>query len=81
MSAIILKGIPVSKHIKQSLEKRVEVLRNKKVIPTLAAVLVGDDPASEIYVNSKHKTFIKNNCKSIVHRLDGNISENELLDL
>ncbi len=80
MSAIILKGIPVSKHIKQSLEKRVEFLRSKKVIPTLAAVLVGDDPASEIYVNSKHKTFIKNNCKSIVHRLGGNISKNELLD-
>jgi len=80
MSTIILKGIPVSKHIKLALEKKISALKNKNIIPTLAAVLVGDDPASEIYVNSKHKTFIKNNCKSIVHKLNKNISQNELLE-
>ena len=79
MSEKVLKGIPVSKSIKISISKRVEKLFKKNIIPTLAAVLVGDNPASQIYVNSKHKTFIKNNCKSIVHKLNKNITESELI--
>ena len=78
MSAKILKGIPVSKNIKLSLNKRIHKLLDKNVVPTLAAVLVGNHSASEIYVNSKHKTFIKNNCNSIVHKLDKSISQDEL---
>ena len=61
MSTKILKGIPVSKNIKLSLKERIHKLLDRKVVPTLAAVLVGNDAASKIYVNSKHKTFIKNN--------------------
>jgi len=80
MSAIILKGIPVSKKIKLSLSYRISSLSKQGIKPTLAAVLVGDDPASQIYVNSKHKTFIKNNCNSTIHKLDKNISENKLID-
>ena len=81
MSAKILRGLPVSKNIKLSLNKRVNRLLDKNIIPTLAAVLVGDDPASTIYVNSKHKTFIKNACKSIVHKLNKDISQDELLTI
>ena len=80
MSAIILKGIPVSKKIKLSLSYRISSLSKQGIKPTLAAVLVGDDSASQIYVNSKHKTFIKNNCNSTIHKLDKNISENKLID-
>ena len=79
MNAKILKGIPVSKKIKLSLNKRIYKLLDKDIIPTLAAVLVGNDSASEIYVNSKHKTFNKNNCNSIVHKLDKSISQYELI--
>ena len=81
MSAKILRGLPVSKNIKLSLNKRVNRLLDKNIIPTLAAVLVGDDAASEIYVNSKHKAFIKNACKSIVHKLNKDISQDELLTI
>ena len=80
MNPKLLKGIPVSLDIKLSLKEKVDKLLDKKIIPTLAAVLVGDDPASQIYVNSKHKTFIKNNCKSIIHKLDKKISELELIE-
>ena len=80
MNPKLLKGIPVSRDIKLSLKEKVDKLLYKKIIPTLAAVLVGDDPASQIYVNSKHKTFIKNNCKSIIHKLDKKISELELIE-
>ena len=80
MNTKILKGLPVSKHIKLSLKKKVDKLLDRGIIPTLAAVLVGDDPASEIYVNSKHKTFIKNNCRSIIHKLDKNVSQPKLIE-
>ena len=80
MNTKILKGLPVSKHIKSSLKKKVDKLLDRGIIPTLAAVLVGDDPASEIYVNSKHKTFIKNNCRSIIHKLDKNVSQPKLIE-
>ena len=79
MSAKILKGFPVSKNIKLSLNKRIHKLLDKNVIPTLAAVLVGNDSASEIYVNSKHKIFIENDCNSIVHKLNESISQDELI--
>ena len=79
MSEKILKGIPVSKNIKISIAKGVEKLFKKNIIPTLAAVLVGDNPASQIYVNSKHKTFVKNNCKSIIHKLNKDITESKLI--
>ena len=58
MDTIILKGLPVAKHIKKNLSSEIDVLLKKNISPKLVAVLVGDDPASQIYVNSKHKTFI-----------------------
>ena len=58
MNTLILKGFPVSKKIKLSLKKKIDELRRKNVIPTLVEVLVGDYPASQIYIRSKHKTFI-----------------------
>ena len=36
-------------------------------------------PLSKIYVNSKHNTFIKNNCNSIIHQLEKSISQAELI--
>jgi methylenetetrahydrofolate dehydrogenase (NADP+)/methenyltetrahydrofolate cyclohydrolase len=80
MDTLLLKGLLVSENIKSSLKKEIDLLKNKDIIPTLAAVLVGDDPASQIYVNSKHKTFIKNNCKSTIYKLDKHIHEQELID-
>ena len=80
MNTLILKGFPVSKKIKLSLKKKIDELRRKNVIPTLVAVLVGDDPASQIYIRSKHKTFIENNCKSEIKKFDKNITENELIN-
>ena len=80
MATLILKGAPVSKNIKSSLSKKIDELRCNNIVPTLVAVLVGNDPASQIYVKSKHKTFIKNNCKSEIKRFDKNITEDELIE-
>ena len=53
METKLLKGKPVSNHIKSRLSKKISNLKDDGVIPGLAAVLVGDDPASHVYVRSK----------------------------
>ena len=49
--------------------------------PGLAAVLVGEDPASQVYVKSKGKASIEAGLKSIEHRLPASTGESQLLDL
>ena len=55
----ILHGKIVADSIKEKLSHEITDLLNRNIIPKLAAIIVGNDPASEIYVNSKHKTFKK----------------------
>jgi len=50
-------------------------------VPTLATVIVGDDPASEIYVANKHRACGEAGMGSVHHGLPGETSEAELLDL
>jgi len=80
MQPKILEGIPVSKYVKKNLREKILELKKHNVIPTLAAILVGNDPASKIYVNRKHKVFINNNCNSIIYELGENISELDLIE-
>ncbi|MEM6267521.1 MAG: tetrahydrofolate dehydrogenase/cyclohydrolase catalytic domain-containing protein, partial [Pseudomonadota bacterium] len=49
--------------------------------PGLAVVLVGDDPASQVYVGSKGKATLSANMESFTHRLPADVSEAELLNL
>jgi len=49
--------------------------------PGLAVVLVGEDPASQVYVRSKHKATVEAGMESFEHRLPATASESELLDL
>ena len=80
MSVKILSGQPVAEKHKQLLGKRIDLLKKENIVPTLAAILVGDDPASKIYVNTKHKTFTKHNCKSIVYEKNNSITESDLIN-
>ena len=80
MSVKILSGQPVAEKHKQLLSKRIDLLKKENIVPTLAAILVGDDPASKIYVNTKHKTFTKHNCKSIVYEKNNSITESDLIN-
>tara|TARA_Y100000590_G_scaffold442076_1_gene569699 strand:- start:2837 stop:3712 length:876 start_codon:yes stop_codon:yes gene_type:complete len=81
MDTLILKGTPVSIDIKDKLSIEIKKLREKKIIPSLAVILIGNDPASKIYVNNKHKTFKKMNCHSKIFHLDENVEESYLLKL
>ena len=55
MAAKILDGKVLSAEIREQVSRRVEVLKQRGVTPGLAVILVGDDPASEIYVRNKGK--------------------------
>ena len=55
METSILSGIEASKALYSSLEDRISHLKNHGITPGLAAVLVGNNPASEIYVKNKTK--------------------------
>ena len=52
----ILDGKGVSAKIKEELAEEIKELQKKNVTPGLAVVLVGEDPASQVYVNMKEKT-------------------------
>jgi methylenetetrahydrofolate dehydrogenase (NADP+)/methenyltetrahydrofolate cyclohydrolase len=78
MPAKIIDGRKIAEKILSNLKSKIKNMDEK---PGLALVLVGDNPASEIYVSSKERTFneVEGYCER--HNLDKNISEMELLDL
>ncbi|MBB3396054.1 bifunctional methylenetetrahydrofolate dehydrogenase/methenyltetrahydrofolate cyclohydrolase FolD [Rhizobium sp. BK060] len=66
----------------ERIKKDVEILKAQTgVVPGLAVVLVGDDPASSVYVASKHRQTVAAGMKSFVHQLPAETSQNELLGL
>lgn len=80
MSAKIISGTEIAKQIREELKKEIKELKEKHgVTPGLAAVLVGDDPASRVYVGQKEKSC--NNLGLYSQKIDlpGDISEEELL--
>tara|TARA_X000000368_G_scaffold168389_1_gene132818 strand:+ start:4239 stop:5111 length:873 start_codon:yes stop_codon:yes gene_type:complete len=77
----ILSGLESSKVLYDSLHGRIGALKEKGVIPGLAAILVGEDPASQIYIRNKTKRFDTLGLKSEIYRLESSVSEQELLEL
>ena len=79
--ATIIDGRAVSKKIKQDLKKEVESLKEKGINPCLAVVIVGNDPASKVYVAGKIRDCKEIGIESKHFELDENTSEDELLKL
>lgn len=79
MSAKLIEGKVVSEHILGSLKLRIDALGQRGVIPGLAAVLIGDDPASATYVNSKAKACAKLGLYSEVITRPSSTTQAELL--
>ena len=78
----IIDGKKVSSHIKDNIAAEVKILKNKTgKTPGLAVVLVGDDPASAVYVKNKNKTCKNIGFQSFEHILSENTSEDKLLNL
>jgi methylenetetrahydrofolate dehydrogenase (NADP+)/methenyltetrahydrofolate cyclohydrolase len=75
MSATLIRGTPLAERIRGEVAREVEKLGRV----TLATVLVGDDPASEIYIGSKHRAATEAGIDARDLRLPAGISEEELL--
>ncbi|MEA1979442.1 MAG: tetrahydrofolate dehydrogenase/cyclohydrolase catalytic domain-containing protein, partial [candidate division Zixibacteria bacterium] len=81
MSGQLIDGKLVSKKVRKSLKIRIENLKANGIVPGLAAVLVGDDPASATYVRSKGKACEKLGIYSETIRKDASLTQQELIDL
>jgi len=81
MSAQIINGKQISDTIREEIKNDVATLREKGVRPGLAVVLVGEDPASQVYVRNKAKACEDLGFYSEVHRLPAETSQAELLAL
>ncbi len=80
MSAKILYGKEFAAQIKESAKNEVEELKNKfNITPGLAVIIVGENPASQVYVRNKHKTCEELGIKSEVVTMSENSAKNELL--
>ena len=78
---MILSGKEVSASVYNQLSDRIGTLLDNNIVPGLAVVLVGEDPASQVYVRSKTRTFKKLDLFTKTYRLSSDIGQNELLDL
>ena len=82
MGARVIDGKAVATAVRERV--RVDVaayVEERGRVPTLATVIVGDDPASEIYVRNKHKACEEAGMRSVHHGLGAETSETELLEL
>ncbi len=78
MSAQILDGIVFSAEIKEDVKRRVAAMKEQGVIPGLAVILVGDDPASELYVRNKGKGCEETGMLSRTIRMNAAATQEEL---
>lgn len=82
MAATIIDGKEFAGRVRAQVGQHVERLKSDHgITPGLAVVLVGADPASEVYVRSKGKMTREVGMKSVEHRLDADTSEAKLLKL
>lgn len=76
-----MDGKELSKKLKASLKTKVDALKSEGIFPCLAVIIVGKNPASEIYVNNKKKSCAELGIKSLEYALPEETTEEELLSL
>jgi methylenetetrahydrofolate dehydrogenase (NADP+)/methenyltetrahydrofolate cyclohydrolase len=81
MTAQLIEGKIVAKEIRKGLKGRIAKLKDSGIRPGLAAVLVGDDPASHTYVNSKEKACEKLGLYSEIIRRPSTTEQAELVEI
>lgn len=80
MGAQVLDGKEIAKHYRAQLQKEVETLKAQGVTPNLTVVLVGNDGASQSYVNAKKKAAQKIGMASDIVKMEEDVSEQEVLN-
>lgn len=81
MTAKIIDGKLISERVREKWKKRATELKHKGVLPGLAVIIVGDNPASKVYVRNKIKACHDVGLHSEAHELPEDTSEKNLLDL
>lgn len=79
--ATIIDGKAVSQRLRQGLKEEVDGLKAQGITPGLAVVLVGEDPASQVYVRNKIKACEELGIRSMDYRLPAETTQEELLAL
>ncbi len=75
----IIDGKAVAKQVNESTEKAVEALKARGIQPGIVVIIVGEDPASQIYVRNKNRKATKLGMHSIVRQLPVTTTQEELL--
>lgn len=81
MAAQILDGKKLSAEIRAKIKDETAALREKGIVPGLAVILVGENPASKVYVGQKEKGCLEAGFASFLHRLPSSTTQQELLGL
>lgn len=79
--ATIIDGKELAKRIRENLKKECEELKKEGIIPKFAVILVGDNPASKVYVRNKSKAAEETGIIFEENLLDTNIEQKQLIDL
>lgn len=80
-TAPLISGTQISQEIRADMRKEVEEMKAQGVVPGLAVILVGQDPASQVYVRNKEKACHDLGFYSEVHRLPADTEQAQLLAL
>ena len=78
MTGVRIDGVVIAKSVKDRVKKAVEELKSQGIDPCLATVLIGDNPASATYVRNKHRACEEVGILTKDHKLDANITQQEL---
>ncbi len=81
MSASPIDGNALSALLRKDVATRAAALKAKSIVPGLAVVLVGDNPASAVYVRNKVKSCVDNGLHSVLEKHDASMTEAALLAL
>ena len=80
MTARIIDGKSIAKELRESLAPRVAALKEQGITPGLTVIVVGDDPASAIYVRNKERACVKLGMNSQVLRFLAETTQEEILN-
>ncbi len=80
MTAKLIDGVAIARSVRVGIAERASALKARGVNPALTVILVGDDPASGIYVRNKVRACAEVGIKSEVVRLPADIAERQLLE-
>ena len=77
--AQIIDGVALSQQLRADVARRTAALKSRGVTPGLAVILVGDNPASQVYVRNKVKACQDHGLRSVMEKYDATLPEAELL--